>query len=120
MLPLTISRSSRPRVLLADDHAQVLESVSSFLSTDFDVVATASTGREALDLALRLQPDVAVLDMAMPELDGFQTVEELRRHGSRARPVFLTMHEGDEFIKAAIDAGALGYVLKSRIHSDLF
>jgi DNA-binding NarL/FixJ family response regulator len=120
MLPLTISESSRPRVLLADDHLQVLESVSSFLSTDFEVVATASDGREAVDLALRLQPDVAVLDMAMPGLDGFQTVEELKRHGSQAKPVFLTMHAGDEFIKAAIDAGVLGYVLKSRIYTDLF
>jgi DNA-binding NarL/FixJ family response regulator len=119
MLPVTISRPSRPRVLLADDHAQVLESVSRFLSTDFDVVATAADGREAVDLALRLQPDVAVLDMAMPELDGFQTVEELRRNGSPAKAVFLTMHGGDEFIRAALDAGALGYVLKSRIHSDL-
>jgi len=91
MLPLTISGSSRPRVLVADDHLQVLESVSSFLSTDFDVVATASDGREAVDLALRLQPDIAVLDMAMPGLDGFQTVEELKRHGSPAKPVFLTM-----------------------------
>jgi len=120
MLPLTISGSSRPRVLVADDHLQVLESVSSFLSTDFDVVATASDGREAVDLALRFQPDIAVLDMAMPGLDGFQTVEELKRHGSPAKPVFLTMHGGDEFIKAAIEAGALGYVLKSRIYEDLF
>src|SRR5678815_6198680 len=120
MLPLTIPKPSRPRVLLADDHRQVLESVSSFLSTDFDVVATASDGREAVDLALRLQPDIAVIDMAMPELDGFQTVAELRRNGSLTKAVFLTMHGGDEFIRAAIDAGALGYVLKSRIYSDLF
>ena len=120
MLPLTISGPSRPRVLLADDHLQVLQSVSSFLSTDFDVVATASDGREAVDLALRLQPEIAVIDMAMPELDGFQTVAELRRNGSSTKAVFLTMHGGDEFIKAAIDAGALGYVLKSRIYSDLF
>ena len=61
MLPLTISGSSRPRVLVADDHLQVLESVSSFLSTDFDVVATASDGREAVDLALAGNPDDAVL-----------------------------------------------------------
>jgi DNA-binding NarL/FixJ family response regulator len=120
MLPLTIPGPSRPRVLLADDHLQVLDSVSSFLSTDFEVVATASDGREAVDLALRLEPDIAVLDMAMPGLDGFQTVEELKRHGSPARPVFLTMHGGDEFIRAAIDAGVLGYVLKSRIYEDLF
>ena len=98
----------------------MLESVSSFLSTDFDVVATAADGRAAVDLALRLQPDIAVIDMAMPRLDGFQTVAELRRNGSRTKAVFLTMHGGDEFIKAAIDAGALGYVLKSRIYTDLF
>jgi CheY-like chemotaxis protein len=110
---------SRPRVLVADDYPQVLESVSGLLSTDFDVVATATHGLQAVDLALRLQPDIVVLDVAMPELDGFQTAQALRQHGSRARVVFLTMHQTDEFVSAAMSAGGYGYVLKSRIYSDL-
>jgi CheY-like chemotaxis protein len=104
---------------VADDYPQVLESVSGLLSTDFDVVATATHGLQAVDLALRLQPDIVVLDVAMPGLDGFQTAQALRQHGSRARVVFLTMHQTDEFVSAAMSAGGHGYVLKSRIYSDL-
>ncbi len=110
---------SRPRVLVADDHPQMLASVRDLLSTDFDVVATATDGRQAVDLALRLQPDIVVLDVAMPECDGFQAAHALRQQGSRTRVVFLSMHRTDEFVSAAMSAGAHGYVLKSRIYSDL-
>lgn len=106
-------------MLLADDHVQVLESVAGFLAAHFDVVATAPDGRQAVDLALQYQPDVVVLDIAMPGFDGFQAARELRERGARAPVVFLTMHDGPEFLHAAIDAGAVGFVLKSRIHSDL-
>jgi CheY-like chemotaxis protein len=121
-VPRTIPRNaghSRPRVLVADDHPQVLESVSGLLSTDFDVVATATHGLQAVDLALRLRPDIVVLDVAMPGFDGFQTAHTLRQKGSPARIVFLTMHRTDEFISTAMRAGGHGYVLKSRIYSDL-
>ncbi|HKH72801.1 MAG TPA: response regulator [Vicinamibacterales bacterium] len=121
-VPLTITRNagqSRPRVLLVDDHPQVLKSVSGLLSTDFDVVGTATHGLQAVDLALRLHPDIVVLDVAMPTFDGFQTAQALRQQGSPARVVFLTMHRTAEFVSAAMSAGAHGYVLKSRIYSDL-
>lgn len=121
-MPRTITRNagqSRPRVLVADDYPQVLESVRGLLSTDFDVVATATHGHQAVDLALRLQPDVVVLDVAMPKFDGFQTAQALRQRGSPARIVFLTMHRTDEYVSAAMSAGGHGYVLKSRIYSDL-
>ena len=120
--PRTLPRNAdqpRPRVLVADDHPQVLESVSTLLSTDFDVVATATHGLQAVELALRLQPDVVVLDIAMPEFDGFQAAHALRQHRSPAKLVFLTMHRTDEFVSAAMSAGGHGYVLKSRIYSDL-
>src|SRR4029077_8377374 len=81
--------------------------------------ALAGDGRQALDLARRLRPDVVVLDVAMPELDGFQTLEQLRRDGPEPRVVFLTLHRDDEFVSAAINAGADGYVLKSRTRVDL-
>ena len=104
---------------MADDNPRVLESVSGLLSTDFDVIATATHGLQAVDLALRLQPDIVVLDVAMPKFDGFQTAQALRQHGSPARVVFLTMHRSDEYVSAAMSAGGHGYVLKSRIYSDL-
>ena len=110
---------ARPRVLLADDHIDFLESVSRHLAAAFDIVATAANGRQALDLARRLRPDVVVLDVAMPDCNGFQTLEQLRRDGPETRVVFLTMHSDDEFVTAAIKGGADGYVLKSRIHLDL-
>jgi DNA-binding NarL/FixJ family response regulator len=116
---LNIAAPARPRVLLADDHIDFLESVSRFLAATFDIVATAADGRQALDLARRLRPDVVVLDVAMPGFNGFETLEQLRRDGPETRVVFLTMHRDDEFVTAAINGGALGYVLKSRIHLDL-
>jgi DNA-binding NarL/FixJ family response regulator len=116
---VNIAVPARPRVLLADDHIDFLESVSRHLAAAFDIVATAANGRQALDLARRLRPDVVVMDVGMPDLDGFQTLEQLRRDGLEARIVFLTMHSDDEFVAAAINGGAHGYVLKSRIHWDL-
>jgi len=116
---LNIAAPARPRVLLADDHVRFLESVSRVLAAAFDVVAIAGDGRQALDLARRLRPDVVVLDITMPDLNGFQTLEQLRRDGTETRVVFLTMHRDDEFVAAAINGGAHGYVLKSRIHLDL-
>jgi DNA-binding NarL/FixJ family response regulator len=118
-VPLNIATPARPRVLLADDHVDVLQTVSRHLAAAFDIVAIAADGRQALDLARRLRPDLVVLDISMPALNGFQTLEQLRRDGLDTRIVFLTMHSNDEFVAAAINAGALGYVLKSRIHLDL-
>ena len=116
---MNIAVPARPRVLLADDHSDVLESVSRHLAAAFDIVATAAHGRQALDLARRLRPDVVVLDVAMPESNGFQTLEQLRRDDPETKVVFLTMHSEDEFVAAAINGGAHGYVLKSRISLDL-
>ena len=108
-----------PSVLLADDHTAFLERVSRFLATDFDIVAVASDGRQALDLARRLNPDVVLLDVAMPELDGFQVLQALRQQRPEIKVVFMTMHRDDAFVAAAIEAGAHAYVLKSRISQDL-
>ena len=110
---------ARPRVLLADDHVQYLESVRRVLAPAFDIVAVAGEGRQALELALRVRPDVVVLDVTMPGLDGFQTLDQLRRLCPGIRVVFLSMHQDDDFVVAGIKAGAHGYVLKSRSHLDL-
>ena len=117
--PLNNSTPARPRVLLADNHTPFLESVSRLVAANLDVVALAGDGRQALDLAKRLRPAVVVLDIAMPHLDGFQTLKQLRQDDPETRVVFLTMHRDDEMVAAAINEGAHGYVLKSRVHADL-
>ena len=106
---MTSPPPARLRVLLADDHVGFAASVSRFLSPALDIVGVAANGWQALELATRLQPDVVVLDVAMPELDGFQTLDLLRRTDPDTRVVFLTMHGDDDFVSAAIDAGAYGY-----------
>jgi DNA-binding NarL/FixJ family response regulator len=116
---LNIAEPARPRVLLADDHAHVRESLSRFLAAAVDIVATAADGRQALDLARRLRPDVVVLDVAMPNCNGFQALEQLRRDVPETRVVFLTMYSDNESVAAAMTGGAHGYVLKSRMHLDL-
>jgi DNA-binding NarL/FixJ family response regulator len=116
---LKIAAPAPPRVLLADDHAHVRESLSRFLAATFDIVATAADGHQALDLARRLRPDVVVLDVAMPNCNGFQALEQLRRDVPETMVVFLTMHSDNESVAAAINSGAHGYVLKSRMHVDL-
>jgi CheY-like chemotaxis protein len=109
----------RPRVLLVDDHQAVLETVSSVLADAFDVAGTATDGTQALEVARRVDPDLIVLDVTMPGLDGFQTLRMLDQNGSRARAVFLSMHDSDDHVAEAFRCGGRGYVLKSRLGRDL-
>ena len=111
--------SGRPRVLLVDDDAGILKAISRTLAGDFEVVGTVTDGAQALHRATALDVDAIVLDISMPGLNGFQTAAELKRSGSPARIVFLTMHQGDEFVAKAIRSGATGYVLKTSAWSDL-
>jgi len=113
------SDAVRPRVVLVDDQPEVLDSVAKVLENDFDVVAVATDGEAALTTSARTSPDVIVMDIAMPRLNGFQTVRRLRRTGSQAKVVFLTMHEAEEYVIEAFDCGGQGFVLKTRIQSDL-
>jgi CheY-like chemotaxis protein len=107
-------------VLLVDDHRQVLDSVSAMLSDDFKVAGVATDGRQALDLARQVRPDVVVLDVDMPGFDGFQTLRALEQGGMAATPVvFLSMHDTDEIVSEAFRCGGRGYVLKTRVARDL-
>ncbi len=110
---------TRARVLLADDHPSVREMVYSLLQKEFDVVGEAADGREMLREARRLAPDVVVLDITMPVLDGIAAAIELRTTGSDTRIVFLTVQDRPEFVRAGLATGALGYVIKSRMTVDL-
>lgn len=110
---------TRARVLLADDHSSVLEAVSNMLSAYADIVGTATDGASLVAEALRLHPDVIVADITMPILNGIEAAHRLRECGSAARLVFLTIHSEEEFIKACMEEGAAGYVLKSRMKANL-
>jgi DNA-binding NarL/FixJ family response regulator len=110
---------ARPRVLLADDHPPVLDRVASFLKGSFDVVGTVSDGETLVTEALRLQPDVIVLDITMPVLSGIEAAHKLHEAGSMAKLVFLTVHQDSAFVRECFTEGALGYVMKSRLVTDL-
>ncbi len=110
---------NRARILLADDHQAVLERVQNLVQSMFDVVGAARTGREMVSEAMRLSPDVIVADISMPGLSGIEAARELRKQGSAARLVFLTIHAGDEFVDACVAEGALGYVVKAHMRTDL-
>lgn len=109
----------KPRILLADDHKIVLEGLKTLLSTEFDVIGAAADGRELLDLALTLDPDVIVADISMPLLNGIEAVAQIRAAGGRAKVVFLTMHPDPSYLVRAVEAGAHAYVLKHAASEEL-
>ena len=109
----------RIRVLVADDHEAMLERVAELVKTEYDVVGTATDGQQVLDAARELKPDVLVLDISMPVMNGIETAHRLKEAGAEARVVFLTVHDDPDFAREALEAGALGYVIKQRIASDL-
>jgi DNA-binding NarL/FixJ family response regulator len=105
----------RIRVLIADDHGVVREGLASMINrnrADMTVVGEASNGREALELWQQTRPDITLLDLRMPELDGVDVIKEIRARDKRARIIVLTTFDGDEDIYRAIRAGAKGYLLK--------
>ncbi len=109
----------RIRVLLADDHEAMLDRVAGLLATECEVIGTVTDGQQALEAAQDLKPDVLVLDISMPVMNGIETAHCLKKAGVEARIVFLTVHDDPDFAREALEAGALGYVIKPRIASDL-
>ena len=110
---------SKIDVLLADDHGDVRETVARLLVSEFNVVGTVMDGMALLSAAERLMPDVVVVDISMPLLNGIEAVRRLMESGSPAQVVFLTVHESSEYVRVALATGALGYVVKSRLATDL-
>ena len=107
------------RVLLADDSEDVLADLREELSKEFDIVGTAENGEEAVRSVLQLDPDVLVIDIAMPVLNGIQASSRIRKAHPRTKILFLTINEQAEYVSAAFSAGASGYVTKRRLASDL-
>ncbi len=109
----------RKRVLVADDQPRMLEVVAELLEKSFDVVDAVSDGQAALEATLKDEPDLVVLDISMPGMSGIEVARELRKSASRARIVFLTVHEDAQILAKCLVAGGLGYVLKELMDSDL-
>jgi RNA polymerase sigma factor (sigma-70 family) len=105
----------RIRVLVADDHAVVREGIRTVLeaAAEFEVVAEAANGQEALDLIERHDPDVAILDITMPDVSGIDVVKRLREKPARTGVLILSMHDHAEYVLNAVRAGADGYLLKN-------
>jgi DNA-binding NarL/FixJ family response regulator len=109
----------RPRVLLADDHRVVAEGLRSLLEPHFDVVGIVSDGRELVTTAKAIDPDVVVVDVSMPSLNGIEATRQMRAANCRAKVVFLTMHREVTYAARALEAGASGFVLKHSAASEL-
>ncbi len=103
------------RILIADDHGLVRRGAREVLHSQpgWKVVGEAANGREAVQKAIELKPDVAVVDIGMPELDGVEAVRQIRDAVPETKVLVLTMHESDQMVRRALDVGALGYLLKS-------
>ncbi len=107
------------RVLLADDHEGFLRRLRGQLKMEFEIVGTAENGEDAIEAVGRMDPDVLVIDISMPIVDGLQAAARLREASCRTKIVFLTIHEQADYIVAAFGAGASGYVTKRHLGTDL-
>ncbi len=108
------------RLLLVDDNPEILETLIDMLQPIYVVAAALSDGRSVLEQASALNPDLIILDISLRDMTGFEVVKRLKRAGTSAKVIFLTVHENIDFVRAAFELGAAGYVFKSRIGSDLF
>ena len=110
------------RILIVDDHEVVRDGLSVMMERqdDFEVVGEATNGQEAVDKALSLRPDVILMDLRMPEMDGVEAMRRIRAEQEDAKFLVLTTYDSDEYIFDAIEAGAKGYLLKDASREDLF
>lgn len=113
--------SQKIRILLADDHIVVRQGFRMILSAqpDMEIVGEAGNGREAVELAAALTPDVAVMDVTMPELNGIEATRRIATSSPRTRVLALSMHKDSVYVREILRAGARGYLLKDSIDSDL-
>jgi CheY-like chemotaxis protein len=118
-MPSSTTSSEPVRVLLVDDNEAVLARAAAVLKAYCVVVGAVKDGPAAVEAATALRPDVVVLDIWMPGMNGFEVAARLRAVGCPAEVVFLTVHEDKEFVVAAKAAGGIGYVVKPRLASDL-
>lgn len=109
----------RPRLLLADDHMMFSQGLQSLLEDEFDLVGAVADGEALIEAAVRLKPDVIIVDISMPVMNGFDSVRRLKQQGADAKIIFLTMHADDRLLAEAFRCGGSGYVLKQSAGEEL-
>src|SRR5882724_4191724 len=110
---------SRTRILIADDHKMFSQGLQSLLEDEFDLVGAVGDGQALVDATGRLEPDVIVVDISMPVMNGFDAVRQLKKEGVTAKIIFLTMHADDRLLAEAFRCGGSGYVLKQSAGEEL-
>ncbi|HXJ92716.1 MAG TPA: response regulator transcription factor [Terriglobia bacterium] len=106
-------------IVIADDHKAMLQRVKGLLNSQSAMVEAVDNGQALVDLARELKPDVVIVDIEMPGMNGIEAVRLIRKSGSAAKVVFLTVHEDPDMVPLCLEAGALAFVVKSRLASDL-
>ena len=110
---------TKPRVLLADDHTLVVEGLQKLLDGQCELVGTVQDGRALLEAVARLQPDLVILDISMPRLNGIDAARKLKKHMPAVKLIFVTMHADSAYVNEAFKAGASGYLLKRSASREL-
>jgi DNA-binding NarL/FixJ family response regulator len=119
-MSLSTSRAkSKPAVLIADDHVLVGQGLASLIADKFDVISTVESGKDLLKIAATSLPDLALLDISMPDMTGLETAQKLLELIPTCKIIFVSMHSRPEFVREAFAAGAMGYVLKRAAASEL-
>jgi len=110
---------SRARILLADDHVLILEGLRRMLEPHHDIVEAVSDGKALVDAALRLKPDMIILEVSMPVLSGTEAARQIRKRLPRIKLLFLTSHSNPAYLREALSAGAGGYILKTSTREEI-
>jgi DNA-binding NarL/FixJ family response regulator len=120
-MPLSTSRAKTklPAVLIADDHVLVGQGLASLIADRFEVISTAESGQELLRIAATCSPDLALMDVSMPDMTGLEAAQKLLKMVPSCKVIFVSMHSKPEFVREAFAAGAMGYVLKRAAASEL-
>ena len=109
----------RPRILLADDHVLTLEGIRAVLAPHYEIAGSVADGRALVEAALRLKPDLIVVDITMPNLSGILAARQIKKSLPGIKLLFATMHSSSAYVRAALEAGGTGYVLKSAVREEL-
>src|SRR3954464_9746695 len=115
-----MTRSKRTlRVLLADDNREMIQAVTNILGSEFEIVAAVTDGHALISAEAELKPDIGIVDISMPLMNGIAAALEIVKRGSSMRVIFLTVNEDCDFVRAAFEAGGMAYVIKRHMTTDL-
>ena len=111
--------ADRTRVLLADDQPRILSQLTDLLEPEFKVIAAVGDGQSLIEMAESLQPDLIITDISMPILSGLEAAKKILQSEPQTKIIFLTVHTNPDYVQEALELGAVGYVFKSNLVSDL-